>query len=127
MYEIHKNPANVPGNVIDNRVSTFVKQGLVSLFENLLTNGKLSALEALYVGAAIEEVDILDLKQAIENTNSEDMRKMYENLLCGSQNHLRTYINQIAEQGISYEAQFLGQDEIDAIAESPIKRSATLC
>ena len=62
MYEMHNNPSNV----IDHRVSTFVKQGLVSLFENLLTNGKLSALEPLYVGAAIEEVDILDLQQAIE-------------------------------------------------------------
>ena len=123
MYEIHKNP----GNVIDNRVSTFVKQGLVSLFENLLKNGRLSALEALYVGAAIEEVDMLDLMQAIDNTGNEDMRKMYENLLCGSRNHLRTYINQIAEQGISYEAQFLSQDEIDAIAGLQTKRSATLC
>lgn len=123
MYEMHKNP----GNVIDNRVSTFVKQGLVSLFENLLKNGRLSALEALYVGAAIEEVDVLDLMQAIDNTGNEDMRKMYENLLCGSRNHLRTYINQITEQGISYEAQFLSQDEIDAIAGSQTKRSATLC
>jgi hypothetical protein len=123
MYETHK----TPNNVIDYRVSTFVKQGLVSLFENLLTNGKLSALEALYVGAAIEEVDMLDLMQAIENTDSEDMRKMYENLLCGSRNHLRTYINQIAGQGISYEAQFLKQDEIDAIAGTHVKRRATLC
>ena len=123
MYEMH----NDQGNVIDYRVSTFVKQGLVSLFENLLTNGKLSALEALYVGAAIEEVDMLDLMQAIENTDNEDMRKVYENLLCGSRNHLRTYINQIAGQGISYEAQFLNQDEIDAIAGSQIKRQATFC
>lgn len=123
MYEMQ----NDQGNVIDYRVSTFVKQGLVSLFENLLTNGKLSALEALYVGAAIEEVDMLDLMQAIENTDNEDMRKVYENLLCGSRNHLRTYINQIAGQGISYEAQFLNQAEIDAIAGSQIKRRATFC
>jgi len=123
MYELHKSP----GNVIDNRVNTFVKQGLVSLFENLFTNGKLSTLEALYVGAAIEEVDMLDLMQAIDNTDNEDMRKMYENLLCGSRNHLRTYIKQIAGQGISYEAQFLGQDEIDVIAGSNIKRRITFC
>ncbi len=123
MYEMHNNPSNM----IDHRVSTFVKQGLVSLFENLLTNGKLSALEALYVGAAIEEVDILDLQQAIENTDSEDMRKMYENLLCGSRNHLRTYIRQIASQGISYEAQFLNQDDIDVIAGTETKLRASLC
>jgi hypothetical protein len=126
MYEMHKNPSNA-SNVIDYRVGTFVKQGLVSLFENLLINGKLSALETLYVGAAIEEVDMLDLMQAIENTDNEDMRKVYENLLCGSRNHLRTYINQIAGQGITYEAQFLNQDDIDAIVGSQTKRRATLC
>jgi hypothetical protein len=123
MYETHKNPSNV----IDYRVGTFVKQGLVSMFENLLKNGKLSTLETLYVGAAIEEVDILDLMQAIENTDNEDMRKVYENLLRGSRNHLRTYINQIAGQGINYEAQFLSQDEIDGIIGSQTKRRATLC
>lgn len=128
MHEMYSNSGGKkPVNVIDHRVSTFVKQGLVSLFENLLKNGKLSALEALYVGAAIEEVDMLDLIQAIDNTDNEDMRKVYENLLCGSRNHLRTYIKQIASQGISYEPQFLGQDEIDAITGSNIKRRITFC
>lgn len=123
MYDTHTNPSNV----IDYRVGTFVKQGLVSMFENLLKNGKLSTLETLYVGAAIEEVDMLDLMQAIENTDNQEMRKVYENLLCGSRNHLRTYINQIAGQGISYEAQFLSQDVIDGIVGSETKRSVTLC
>ena len=123
MYETHKNPTNV----IDYRVGTFVKQALVSMFENLLKNGKLSTLETLYVGAAIEEVDILDLMQAIDNTDSEDMRKVYENLLRGSRNHLRTYISQIAGQGISYEAQFLSQEEIDSIVGSKTERRVTLC
>jgi len=123
MYETHQNPSNV----IDYRVGTFVKQGLVSLFENLLKNRKLSALETLYVGAAIEEVDMLNLMQAIENTDSENMRKVYEILVRGSRNHLRTYINQIAGQGITYEAQFLKQDEIYAIVGSQTKRRAILC
>ena len=114
---------------INNNVNGLVKQGLVSLFDNLLTQGKLSALEALYVGAAIEEVDMLDLQQAIDNADNNHIRRMYENLLSGSRNHLRTYIKQIEEQGNVYEALFLSQDEIDAIThpQSTRRRSRTLC
>ena len=113
----------------DGRVNPFVKQGLVSLFDNLLTQGKLSSLEALYVGAAIEEVDMLDLQQAIDKADNNHIRHMYENLLNGSRNHLRTYIKQIEAQGNAYEALFLSQDEIDAVMQQqPIRRrSQTLC
>ena len=118
-----------PDSTINNNVNGFVKQGLVSLFDNLLTQGKLSALEALYVGAAIEEVDMLDLQQAIDNVDNNHIRRIYENLLSGSRNHLRTYIKQIEEQGNVYEALFLSQDEIDAVMRPPStrRRSRTLC
>lgn len=124
---LHKHINPVP--TFDNRVNGFVKQGLVSLFDGLLTQGKLSALEALYVGAAIEEVDMLDLQQAIDSAENNHIRQMYENLLGGSRNHLRTYINQIEEQGEVYEALFLSQDEIDAVMRpKPVRqRSRTLC
>ena len=124
---LHKHIDPVP--TFDNRVNGFVKQGLVSLFDSLLTQGKLSALEALYVGAAIEEVDMLDLQQAIDDAKNNHIRQMYENLLSGSRNHLRTYINQIEEQGEVYEALFLSQNEIDAVMRpKPVRqRSRTLC
>ena len=125
MLQKHINPAHN----INNNVNGVVRQGLVSLFDNLLTQGKLSALEALYVGAAIEEVDMIDLQQAIDNADNDHIRRMYENLLSGSRNHLRTYINQIEEQGNVYEALFLSQDEIDAVVHphSGHQRSRTLC
>ncbi len=120
---VHSYPTN-------NNVNDVVKQGLVSLFDNLLTQGKLSALEALYVGAAIEEVDMLDLQQAIDSAENDHLRSMYENLLSGSRNHLRTYIRQIEQQGNVYEALFLSQDEIDAVmrrSKQVRQRSRTLC
>ena len=125
MFQKHINP----DPSINNNVNGLVKQGLVSLFDNLLTQGKLSALEALYVGAAIEEVDMLDLQQAIDNVDNNHIRRIYENLLSGSRNHLRTYIKQIEEQGENYEALFLSQDEIDAVMRplSTRRRSRTLC
>lgn len=118
-----------PSPNFDGRVNEFVKQGLVSLFDNLLTQGKLSSLEALYVGAAIEEVDMLDLQQAIDKADSSHVRRMYENLLSGSRNHLRTYIKQIESQGKAYEALFLSQNEIDVVMQrQPVhRRSQTLC
>lgn len=125
MHQLHATPVTS----IDGGVNKIVKQGLVSLFDNLLTQGKLSALEALYVGAAIEEVDMLDLQTAIEKADNDHIRRMYENLLSGSRNHLRTYIKQIEEQGDVYEALFLNQSEIDAVMQrqSSRQRTRTLC
>ena len=125
MHQKYKNP----GPTVNKSVNGLVKQGLVSLFNNMLTQGKLSALEALYVGAAIEEVDMLDLEQAIDSVDNDHIRRMYENLLSGSRNHLRTYIKQIEERGNVYEALFLSQDEIDAVMHpKPVRqRSRTLC
>jgi hypothetical protein len=125
MLQNYKNP----GPAVNKSVNGLVKQGLVSLFDNLLTQGKLSALEALYVGAAIEEVDMLDLQQAIDSVDNDHIRRMYENLLSGSRNHLRTYIKQIEERGNVYEALFLSQDEIDAVMrpQTSRQRTRTLC
>jgi hypothetical protein len=125
MHQKYKNP----GPTVNKSVNGLVKQGLVSLFNNMLTQGKLSALEALYVGAAIEEVDMLDLEQAIDSVDNDHIRRMYENLLSGSRNHLRTYIKQIEERGNVYEALFLSQDEIDAVMrpQTSRQRTRTLC
>ena len=125
MHQKYKNPCPT----INKSVNGLVKQGLVSLFNNMLTQGKLSALEALYVGAAIEEVDMLDLEQAIDSVDNDHIRRMYENLLSGSRNHLRTYIKQIEERGNVYEALFLSQDEIDAVMrpQTSRQRTRTLC
>jgi len=125
MLQKYKNP----GPAVNKSVNGLVKQGLASLFDNLLTQGKLSALEALYVGAAIEEVDMLDLQQAIDSADNDHIRRVYENLLSGSRNHLRTYIKQIEERGNVYEALFLSQDEIDAVMrpQTSRQRTRTLC
>ena len=112
----------LPDPVVDDRVGVFVNQTLAQLYETLLARGYQSSLEALYVGALIEEVDMVDLKRAIEETDNEDIQQLYENLLSGSRNHLRAYVGLIEDQGIVYEAQFLPQEEVDAIVDSPMER-----
>ena len=45
-----------------------------------------------------------------------------ENLMSGSKNHLRAYVGQIENLGIVYEAQYLPQDKVDSIVDSPVER-----
>jgi hypothetical protein len=108
--------------VVDDTTGVFVNQVLADLYQELITAGGMSSLKALYVGAAIEELDMVDLQHAIEATDNDDIRRLYENLMSGSRNHLRAYVGQIENLGIVYEAQYLTQDEVDAIVDSPVER-----
>jgi hypothetical protein len=108
--------------VVDDTRGVFVNQDLATLYATLIARGMQSSLEALYVGALIEEVDMVDLKRAIEETDNADIRQLYENLMTGSRNHLRAYVGQIEDLGVVYEAQFLTQEEVDEIVDSPVER-----
>jgi hypothetical protein len=108
--------------VVDDTVGVFVNQELATLYAKLIARGAQSSLEALHVGAFIEEVDMVDLARAIEATDNADIRQLYDNLMSGSRNHLRAYVGQIEDLGVVYEAQYLSQDEVDAIVDSPVER-----
>ena len=109
--------------VVDDTRGVFVNQDLATLYATLIARGMQSSLEALYVGALIEEVDMVDLKRAIEETDNADIRQLYENLMTGSRNHLRAYVGQIEALGVVYEAQFLSQEQVDEIVDSPVERA----
>ena len=53
--------------------------------------GAQSLGNALKVGAAIEEIDILDLQEYMKIIEERAIRQVYENLLKGSENHLRAF------------------------------------
>lgn len=108
--------------VVDDTIGVFVNQELAALYATLTARGTQSSVEALHVGALIEEVDMVDLKRAIEETDNADIRQLYENLMRGSRNHLRAFVGQIEDLGLVYEAQFLSQDEVDEIVDSPVER-----
>ena len=109
--------------VVDDTTGVFVDQYLANLYAELVAEGSRSSLKALYVGAAIEEIDMLDLQRAIDETDNADIQRLYEGLMSGSRNHLRAYVGQIENLGIVYEAQYLPQDEVDSIVDSPLERS----
>ncbi|MEJ2643586.1 MAG: DUF2202 domain-containing protein, partial [Gammaproteobacteria bacterium] len=83
--------------------------------------GMASELEALRVGGLIEEVDMHDIQHAIDEAEHEDIKNVYENLMCGSRNHLRAFVDTVERLGVDYQAQYLTQDEVDAIVESPME------
>lgn len=100
-------------------VGLFNNSDLQTLYDKLVERSEKSIMEALYVGALIEEVDIRDIQTAIDEASQPDIIVVYENLLKGSRNHLRSFVEKIETEGADYEAQVLNQEEVDEIVDSP--------
>lgn len=90
-----------------------------SVFQELYTQliGRIdqSLNEAYQVGALIEDLDIQDLEDRINRTNKNDIINVYENLQCGSRNHLRSYYAQILNINDTYSPQYISQEIFDSI------------
>jgi hypothetical protein len=79
-------------------LGTFTNPDLQALYDKLISQGSQSQAEAYKVGVIIEEVDIADLKRMIAALDpaDSDIKDVYENLLHGSENHLRAFSRQVA-------------------------------
>jgi len=88
--------------VDENPVGVFVNPTLQTMYDDLVATGSRSLIEALEVGALIEEVDIKDLIDSIAETEASDVLRVWEQLLSGSQNHLKAFTSQLAAQDIVY-------------------------
>jgi len=105
------------------RAGVFVNEDLQEMYDDLIEKGDSSLGDALTVGAAIEEIDILDLQSAIEETTAADIARVYENLLKGSENHLRAFTSTLFGQtGETYTPQYLSQEAYTAILEAESTR-----
>lgn len=97
----------------------FVNEELQKLYIDIMAIGAQSLGDALKVGAAIEEIDILDLQKALEFAENEAIQQVYENLLKGSENHLRAFTSTLERQtGEIYQPQYMTQADYDAIVSS---------
>ena len=110
-------------------------------FRELTAKGGNSELDALYAGAFIEELDMHDIAECPEvmtaagypdpcglnYTEELGLINAYSFLIDGSEGHLRAYVGQIeaVEGNCTYEAQYLSQEEVDAILgrTCPINKS----
>lgn len=98
----------------------FVNPDLQALYDQLVAMGQVSQNDALAVGCLIEETDIRDINDKKAQVEDEpDIVLVYDNLLCGSRNHLRAFNSTLLQQGVTYVPQVLTQTEWDAIALSP--------
>ncbi len=93
----------------------FSNATLQKLYDDLIEQGSDSEIAALIVGATIEDLDIKDLEEFEEQTTNPDIISVYESLMCGSRNHLRSFISQLDTYGVTYTPQFISQEEFDSI------------
>lgn len=102
--------------------SAFTSTVLGDWFDQLKAVGLVSKMEALRVGGEIEETDLRDIQAEIDLTEKADIISTYENLLCGSKNHLRAFVQQVEINGEVYEPVLLTDDELAEIVAPPISR-----
>ena len=100
----------------------FQNYTLQALYTQLATAGAPSLVDALRVGATIEEVDMIDINKALLEVDNQDIRLVYDNLLKGSRNHLRSFVNTLQAQGVTYVPQFMALADYTAIVSTPIER-----
>ncbi|GAB4214500.1 MAG: DUF2202 domain-containing protein [Rhodoferax sp.] len=100
----------------------FQNTTLQGLYTELVAAGTPALMEALKVGAAIEEIDMIDLNRALLEIDNPDIVLVYQNLLKGSRNHLRAFVNALAAQGVTYAPQYMTAADYQAIISTPTER-----
>ncbi len=97
-------------------VGVFSNSELQNLYNILAAQVDSSLKEALIVGATIEDVDIFDIDEFLANTKQKDIIKTYENLNCGSDNHMRAFTSKLSSgYNYTYTPQYITIDEYAAI------------
>ena len=78
------------------KAGVFTDPTLQATYDKLIAQGSQSVNEAYKVGIAIEEMDIADLKDTIAKLDAldTDVQATLDNLLFGSENHLRAFTRQ---------------------------------
>lgn len=104
--------------IVDDTVGVFPTPAFAELYLFLLDLGADSVVDAYKVGALIEELDLVDLRIAVLHVQDPVLLNAYEELMRGTRNHLRAFAAKIYAAGETYEAQYLTQEEFDAIANS---------
>lgn len=96
----------------------FANQDLQNLYNQFFIDGAVSSSNALQIGATIEDLDIVDLQDNINATSNTAIISVFENLQCGSRNHLRSFVSAIEISGGEYTPQFLTQEAFNLIINS---------
>jgi hypothetical protein len=95
----------------------FNNKELQELYNSLTEKGSKSLTAALEVGALIEEVDIADLQKLLAANPDSIITGVYQNLLRGSENHLRAFTGQLENQNVKYTPTILSETAYTKIIE----------
>ncbi|MDE4907944.1 DUF2202 domain-containing protein [Methanogenium marinum] len=112
---------------LDDNSSEIITPGIFShselqeLYDDLVETGLQSPEDALRAAALVEETDIVDLQYAMSRTENGDIRYVYENLMRGSENHLRAFVRNLEGRGESYLPVVLTQAEYDETISASVR------
>jgi hypothetical protein len=109
----------IPDPAAGKPAGVFEDPDLQALYNTLIAMGSASHIAALKVGALIEETDIRDINAKKVVTDEADILTVYNNLLCGSQDHLRAFNSQLLALGVIYVPQAITQAMWDSIVSAP--------
>jgi hypothetical protein len=101
--------------VEDSEIGVFHNTEIAALYESLVAQGSTSIEEAFLVGAIIEDLDIYDLQRSIEASEDEVEIWVYNNLLRGSESHMRAFVRQLNSYGMDYTARYISDAELSRI------------
>ncbi|MBN2321327.1 MAG: DUF2202 domain-containing protein [Acidobacteria bacterium] len=104
--------------VAGNGVGEFSSAEMQTMYRDLVAMGQRSHIDALKVGAMIEDLDLFDLKEALALTDNDDITMVYENLMRGSQNHMRAFAGRLETLGESYAPRHISDRELAEILAS---------
>lgn len=99
-------------------IGVFTNSVLQDLYDELTLISDSSVVHAYTVGATIEDLDINDIVHFEGNTEKEDLIDAYQNLVCGSKNHIQGYTTQLSNNDITYVPQFISQEDYDTILDN---------
>jgi hypothetical protein len=106
----------------DKSAGEYSSTEMSELYAKLTKQGAQSVTAALLVGATVEDLDIKDLYSLLEQTDNSDIAFVYRNLAKGSRNHLRSFTAQLRSLGVSYNAQYLTEEQLNQVVNSPHER-----
>ena len=96
----------------------FINDELQTFYNQFIKAGSLNTANAFQIGATIEDLDIVDLQKFIDASSNASVIAVFENLQCGSRNHLKSFLKGIEAHGGTYTPQFLSKEDYLAIINS---------
>ena len=103
----------------------FTIEKMQNLYDSLVEQGSESEIAALKVGALIEDLDIADLEHLLETAEDEITIRVWEQLLAGSEMHMRAFVGQLELAGETYEPQYISGERLDNILDGADDRGPT--